>query len=331
MKNYLTFLFLSTFLITGASYAISNNNWGNGEFSGGGAGGTFTIKPNEKRNTEQDKPTINQEDVEKNLINIQPNFVEALPNDNTTVAYIPITSSESDSSNETKDTTWGSGEFSGGGAGGTFAPEGDNTKKKEETNKTIIIYDTTQTNIAQKADTEIDTKKQDTQKESSIKKSPVSEPSEKQKKEPASKIDIPQNEPKPLPQPQPVTSEKGTTNDITPLGQAYIITEAKSTEIRTEISQQQESRTRIGSAIATLSKLGTLNLSVWKTEDGEFNTSRLVSDSIAGIVLGTTGGLITSIIVKKNQEKSGFEDIKCAIGGQIIADFGDDFTVKINQ
>ena len=248
MKNYLTFLFLSTFLITGASYAISNNNWGNGEFSGGGAGGTFTIKPNEKRNTEQDKPTINQEDVEKNLINIQPNFVEALPNDNTTVAYIPITSSESDSSNETKDTTWGSGEFSGGGAGGTFtikpnekrnteqdkptinqedveknliniqpnfvealpndnttvayipitssesdssnetkdttwgsgefsgggaggtfAPEGDNTKKKEETNKTIIIYDTTQTNIAQKADTEIDTKKQDTQKESSIK------------------------------------------------------------------------------------------------------------------------------------------------------------------
>ena len=49
--------------------------------------------------------------------------------------------------------------------------------------------------------------------------------------------------------------------------------------------------------------------SVWKNAQGEFNTARLASDSIAGVVLGTAGGLITSSVVKKNQIQEGFEDI----------------------
>ena len=70
-------------------------------------------------------------------------------------------------------------------------------------------------------------------------------------------------------------------------------------------------------------------LSVWKTNEGDFNTARLASDSIAGVVLGTAGGLITSKVVKKNQVKSGFEDIQCTIGGQKVADWHDEFTVGI--
>ena len=70
-------------------------------------------------------------------------------------------------------------------------------------------------------------------------------------------------------------------------------------------------------------------LSVWKTKEGDFNTARLASDSIAGVVLGTAGGLITSKVVKKNQVKSGFEDISCTIGGQKVADWSDEFTVGI--
>ncbi len=70
-------------------------------------------------------------------------------------------------------------------------------------------------------------------------------------------------------------------------------------------------------------------VSVWKNEDGGFNTSRLVSDSVAGVVLGTAGGLITSSVVKKNQIKGGFEDIKCTVGGQVVAGFGDEFRVGI--
>lgn len=70
-------------------------------------------------------------------------------------------------------------------------------------------------------------------------------------------------------------------------------------------------------------------LSVWKTSEGDFNTARLASDSIAGVVLGTAGGLITSKVVKKNQVKSGFEDIQCTIGGQKVADWHDEFTVGI--
>ena len=69
--------------------------------------------------------------------------------------------------------------------------------------------------------------------------------------------------------------------------------------------------------------------SVWKTAEGKFNTSRLISDSVAGVVLGTAGGLITSKVVKKNQVENGFEDIECSIGGQKVADWGDQFRVGI--
>ncbi|MFQ6702602.1 MAG: hypothetical protein ACLRFO_00155 [Alphaproteobacteria bacterium] len=69
--------------------------------------------------------------------------------------------------------------------------------------------------------------------------------------------------------------------------------------------------------------------SVWKDAEGNFNTARLASDSIAGVVLGTAGGLITSHVVKKNQVENGFEDIKCTIGGQNVAEWGDQFRVGI--
>ena len=70
-----------------------------------------------------------------------------------------------------------------------------------------------------------------------------------------------------------------------------------------------------------------LKLSVWRDENGNFNTARLISDSVAGVVLGTVGGIVTSKLVKKNQLKKGFEDLYCAIGGQTVAEYGDDFTV----
>lgn len=71
------------------------------------------------------------------------------------------------------------------------------------------------------------------------------------------------------------------------------------------------------------------DVSVWKNEEGKFNTARLASDSIAGVVLGTTGALVTSHVVKKNQVENGFEDIKCTIGGQNVAGWGDQFRVGI--
>ena len=72
-----------------------------------------------------------------------------------------------------------------------------------------------------------------------------------------------------------------------------------------------------------------LKLSVWRDEEGNFNTARLISDSVAGVVLGTVGGIVTSKLVKKNQLKKGFEDLYCAIGGQAVAEYGDDFTVGL--
>lgn len=75
------------------------------------------------------------------------------------------------------------------------------------------------------------------------------------------------------------------------------------------------------------STMGGFEKSVWKDTEGNFNTARLASDSIAGVVLGTAGGIITSKLVKKNQLKQGFEDIKCSIGGQNVASYGDSFSV----
>jgi hypothetical protein len=96
----------------------------------------------------------------------------------------------------------------------------------------------------------------------------------------------------------------------------------------------QRARARAESIITESAKrmetLGSgMNVSVWKDKDGKFNTARLVSDSVAGVVLGTAGGLITSSIIKKNQIKSGFEDISCSVGGQLVADWGDEFTVGV--
>lgn len=67
----------------------------------------------------------------------------------------------------------------------------------------------------------------------------------------------------------------------------------------------------------------------WKNADGKFNTARLASDSVAGVVLGTVGGVITSNVIKKNQIKGGFEDINCVIGGQHVAGYADQFNVGI--
>lgn len=76
-------------------------------------------------------------------------------------------------------------------------------------------------------------------------------------------------------------------------------------------------------------RFGELDVSVWTTAEGNFNGARLASDSIAGVVLGTTGALITSNVVKKNQIKSGFEDIVCTVGGQTVGNYGDEISVGI--
>jgi hypothetical protein len=97
---------------------------------------------------------------------------------------------------------------------------------------------------------------------------------------------------------------------------------------------QQESALRIRieslfqNIISTQSALMS-DLTVWRDVDGNFNTARLVSDSVAGVVLGTAGGLITSNVIKKNQVENGFEDLSCTVGGQVVANWADQFSVGI--
>ena len=94
---------------------------------------------------------------------------------------------------------------------------------------------------------------------------------------------------------------------------------------------QKDSREKITKLYADLLAVEKANLgkSVWTDKEGNFNKSRLISDSVAGVVLGTAGGLITSSIIKKNQTENGFEDISCTVGGQVVAGWDDEFTVGI--
>ena len=73
--------------------------------------------------------------------------------------------------------------------------------------------------------------------------------------------------------------------------------------------------------------LGGFEKSEWRDENGNLNTARLASDGIAGVVLGTVGGVVTASLVKKSQLKQGFEDISCYISGQEVAGYGDEFIV----
>lgn len=92
--------------------------------------------------------------------------------------------------------------------------------------------------------------------------------------------------------------------------------------------EQRASQDRVNSAMSVLNAFAAgQDASVWRNADGKFNTARLASDATAGVILGTAGGLISNKVIKKNQIKKGFEGIGCYVGGQVVADFGDEFTV----
>ena len=106
-------------------------------------------------------------------------------------------------------------------------------------------------------------------------------------------------------------------------------TQISNTDVTITITKLTE---RVNNAYSQLTSIHNQfrdDVSAWKNAEGKFNTARLASDSIAGVVLGTAGGLITSSVVKKNQVENGFEDIKCTIGGQNVAEWGDQFRVGI--
>ena len=68
-----------------------------------------------------------------------------------------------------------------------------------------------------------------------------------------------------------------------------------------------------------------------KTADGKFNTVRLASDISAGVILGTVGGVVSGVVIKKKQVEKGFEALHCTVGGQTVADWGDTFEVGLRH
>ena len=129
-----------------------------------------------------------------------------------------------------------------------------------------------------------------------------------------------------------VSGAKWTGGECKCTTAGYVVNEAGTQCVKSDAliktEGQATSRTKISSLYKKLNGMSNdFQVSVWKNAEGNFNTARLASDSIAAVVLGTTGALVTSNIVKKNQVSSGFEDINCQIGGQTVAGWGDEFSV----
>jgi F0F1-type ATP synthase assembly protein I len=137
--------------------------------------------------------------------------------------------------------------------------------------------------------------------------------------------------------PQPAGSECDKKTAGYEIFEGNCITTAQKAQIerQREEERKQQAKNALQSQIsnhaATISGIKTAHsgekASVWKNNEGKFNTTRLLSDSIAGVALGTVGGLVVNKVVKKNQLESGFEDIGCHIGSERVADFDDQFEV----
>ena len=92
----------------------------------------------------------------------------------------------------------------------------------------------------------------------------------------------------------------------------------------------QELTTEIDETVANIEAAADgLESSKWRNEDGKFNTARLASDAAAGVVLGTIGGVVSSKIIKKKQVENGFEDIRCVVADQEVAEWGDEFQIGL--
>lgn len=101
-----------------------------------------------------------------------------------------------------------------------------------------------------------------------------------------------------------------------------------SSSLTPSLDDINKAKEKVSAAYNALKKIE-FEKSHWKTASGNFNGARLTSDSIAGVVLGTVGGVVTSNVIKKNQVKGGFENLQCTVGGQMVADYGDQFQVGI--
>ncbi len=124
--------------------------------------------------------------------------------------------------------------------------------------------------------------------------------------------------------------DNGTPGYVRFEGNCITTTQRDQIVTQREQARVASMRREISDTYATLqAQVDGFGRSVWKNKDGGFNTSRLASDSIAAVVLGTAGGLITSNVIKKNQISGGFEDIQCTVGGMSVAQWGDEFRVGV--
>ena len=85
------------------------------------------------------------------------------------------------------------------------------------------------------------------------------------------------------------------------------------------------------SSLAIKSIRGPLVLQLSEAAKADYTKKRVISDTVAGAVLGTGGGFLVHNIVKKKQVEKGFDSISCKIDGTIVGGWGDQFGITYNR
>jgi len=74
---------------------------------------------------------------------------------------------------------------------------------------------------------------------------------------------------------------------------------------------------------------GQLNASGWRSTKGDFNWKRLGIDMGGATIVGAGAGVLTNIIMKNSQLKSGYGSIECVYGSpQTTVAYGTSFVVR---
>ena len=119
--------------------------------------------------------------------------------------------------------------------------------------------------------------------------------------------------------------------DFVDAGMSYI-GDSDGTSLNSNYSGNSGNHVAINNAKSVLSSFfarAESDASVWKNAEGKFNAARLASDLTSAVVLGTVGGVVSAVVIKKNQVKKGFESLECYIHGYKVADWGDVFEASL--
>jgi hypothetical protein len=104
---------------------------------------------------------------------------------------------------------------------------------------------------------------------------------------------------------------------------------ARLAEMRRQEQIRQDQINAIKSKMARIGEIEkNFDLNGWTGKDGGFNWLRLGLDAAGGAIVGTGAGILTNVLIKNSQLKSGYESVQCMSATGTTAEYGETFIVR---